>query len=43
MQGDYSDFNEEQLAEFLLKNTDTIDIKTDSEYHWDMEVKLKRK
>lgn len=43
MQGDYYDFNEEQLAEFLLKNTDTIDIKTDSEYHWDMEIKLKRK
>ena len=43
VQGDYYDFNEEQLAKFLLKNTDTIDIKTDSEYHWDMEIKLKRK
>jgi|WetSurMetagenome_2_1015567.scaffolds.fasta_scaffold121772_2 hypothetical protein len=43
MQGDYYDFNEEQLADFLLESTDTIDIKTDSEYHWDMEIKLKRK
>jgi len=43
MQGDYTDFNEEQLGEFLLKNTDTFDIKSDSEYHWDMEIKIKRK
>jgi hypothetical protein len=42
MQGDYYDFDEEQLVEFLLKNTDTIDIKTDSESHWDMKIKLKR-
>jgi hypothetical protein len=27
MQGDYCDFNEEQLAEFLLKSKDSIDIK----------------
>jgi hypothetical protein len=43
VQGDYYDFNEEQLAKFLLKNTDAIDIKTDTGYHWDMEIKLKRK
>ncbi len=43
MQGDYCDFNEEQLAEFLLNSADIIDTKTDSEFHWDMEIKLKRK
>ena len=43
MHGDYSDFNEEQLGEFLLKNTDTLEIKVDSEYLWDMRIKLKRK
>ncbi|MBA7673515.1 hypothetical protein ES703_81713 [subsurface metagenome] len=43
MHGDYSGFNEEQLGEFLLKNTDTFDIKSDSEYLWDIKIKLKRK
>ena len=43
MHGDYYDFNEEQLVEFLLKNKDSIDIKTDSEFHWDMKISLKRK
>ncbi len=42
MQGDYTDFNEEQLGEFLLKNKDTFDIKSDSEYLLDIEIKLKR-
>ena len=43
MQGDYSDFNEEQLGEFLLKNTDIFDIKSDSKYLWNTKIKLKRK
>ncbi|MDZ7741073.1 MAG: hypothetical protein U5Q03_04810 [Bacteroidota bacterium] len=43
MQGDYIDFNEEQLAKFLSANPDIFDIKKESEYFWDMDIKLKRK
>ncbi len=43
MHGDYSSFNEEQLGEFLLKNTDTFDIKSDNDCLWDIKIKLKRK
>jgi len=43
MQGDYVDFNEAQLGIFLSKNPDIFDIKKDSEYFWDMDIKLKRK
>jgi hypothetical protein len=43
MLGDYIDFNEEKLADFLLENSDTFMIKKSSDYFWDMDIKLKRK
>ena len=42
IQGDYSNFNEAQLGAFLLKNTDSFDIKSDNEHLWDIKIKLKR-
>lgn len=41
MQGDYVDFNEEQLGIFLSENPDIFDIKKDGDYFWDMDIKLK--
>ena len=43
MHADYSTFNEKQLAEFLLKNSQTFDFTGNKEYYWDIELKLKKK
>jgi hypothetical protein len=43
LRGDYVDFTEEKLANFLFENPDTFDIKKSSDYFWDMDIKLRRK
>ena len=42
MNGDYFAFDEKQLGAFLLMNLEIFDIKSESEYFWDMQIKLKR-
>ena len=43
MKSDYCTFNEEGLGKYLVKHPDTFDIKKESEYFWDIELKIKRK
>ena len=43
MNADYWTFNEEGLGKYLVKYPDTFDIKKESEYFWDIELKIKRK
>jgi len=40
---DYLTFKEKDLSDYLVKYPDTFDIKSDSEYFWDIKLKLKRK
>ena len=42
MKSDYCTFNEEGLGKYLVKHPDTFDIKKESEYFWDIELKIKR-
>jgi hypothetical protein len=43
MNADYCAFNEERLADFLVNHPEKFEIKKDSEYFWDIELKIKRK
>lgn len=42
MNGDYWDFNEEQLGRFLFENKDMFDIKLIDKSYYDMEIMLKK-
>jgi hypothetical protein len=43
MNADYCAFNEQRLAQFLINHSEKFDIKKDSEYFMDIELKIKRK
>lgn len=43
MNADYCAFNEQRLAQFLINHPEKFDIKKDSEYFLDIELKIKRK
>jgi hypothetical protein len=43
MNADYCTFNEKRLAEFLVNHPEKFDIKKESEYFLDIELKIKRR
>jgi hypothetical protein len=42
MKADYCTFNEEGLGKYLVEYPDTFEIKNESEYFWDIALKIKR-